>query len=107
MQTALTKVIEISPDFPEAYRLLAFVYLMTNTRLDEAVTLLQRALALSPGRHEFSYVLAQVYLRRQDYKAARATLEQIIANGPDRQMRALAQDMLETVALREKYQPKR
>ncbi len=107
MRTALTKVIEISPDFPESYRLLAFVYLMTDTRLDEAVTLLQRALALSPGRHEFSYVLAQVYLRRQDYKAARATLEQIIANGPDMQMRALAQDMLETVALREKYQPKR
>lgn len=107
MRNALTKVIEISPDFPESYRLLAFVYLMTNTRLDEAVTLLQRALALSPGRHEFSYVLAQVYLRRQDYKAARVTLEQIVAGGPDPQMRTLAQEMLETVALREKYQPKR
>ena len=107
MRDALTKAIEISPDFPEAYRLLAFVYLMTNTRLDEAVTLLQRALSLSPGRHEFSYVLAQVYLRLKDYKAARVTLEQIVAGGPDPQMRALARDMLETVALREKYQPKR
>lgn len=106
MRAALKRAMEIAPDFPESYRLLAFVNLITNTRLDESVALLERALTLSPGRHEFSYVLAQVHLQHRDYKAARLTLEQVIAGNPNPQMRALAEEMLETVALREKYQPK-
>ncbi|MEK6281379.1 MAG: tetratricopeptide repeat protein [Acidobacteriota bacterium] len=106
MRAALTQAMEIAPDFPESYRLLAFVHLITNTRLDEAVALLERALTLSPGRHEFSYVLARVQLRRKEYKTARAILEEVIASNPNQQMRALAQEMLVTVALREKYQPK-
>ena len=106
MRAALLRAIEIAPSFPESYRLLAFVNLITNTRLDDAVALLERALTLSPGRHEFSYVLAQVHLRRKDYKAARVTLEQVIAGNPNPQMRELAQELLEDVRLREKYQSK-
>lgn len=106
MRSALTRAMEIAPGFPESYRLLAFVNLITNTRLDDAVALLERALTLSPGRHEFSYVLAQVHLRRKDYSAARVILEQVIAGNPNSQMRALAVDMLETVRLSEKYQSK-
>jgi tetratricopeptide (TPR) repeat protein len=105
MRAALTRAMEIAPDFPEPYRLLAFVDLATNTRLDEAVALLERALALSPGRHEFSYVLAQVQFRRKDYKSARATLQQVIAGRPNPQLLVQAQEMLEVVDLREKYQP--
>jgi tetratricopeptide (TPR) repeat protein len=106
MRAALTTAIEIAPNFPESYRLLGFVNLATNSRLDEAATLLERALTLSPGRHEFSYILGQVQLRLKDYKAARATLEQVIANSTNPQLRAQAQEMLDLVALREKYQPK-
>ncbi len=50
--------------------------------------------------------LAQVHLRRKDYKLAHVVLEQVIAGNPNPQMRVLAQEMLETVRLREKYQPK-
>ncbi|MFN2510056.1 MAG: tetratricopeptide repeat protein [Pyrinomonadaceae bacterium] len=106
MRATLKRAMEIAPGFPEPYRLLAFVNLITNTRLDEAVTLLEHALTLSPGRHEFSYVLAQVHLRRKNYKAARVILEQVIAGNPNPQMRALSQEMLETVRLSEKYQMK-
>lgn len=102
MRVALTRAMELAPNFPEPYRLLAFVNLITNKRLDEAVTLLERALTLSPGRHEFSYVLAQVHLRRKDYKAARVVLEKVIASNPTSQMRALAEEMLETIKLSEK-----
>lgn len=106
MRHALARVIEIAPDFPEPYRLLAFVNLVTNTRLDEAVALLERALTLSPGRHEFSYVLAQVHLRRKDYNAARLILQQIVAGSPTQHMRTLVHELMETIALYEKYQPK-
>jgi cytochrome c-type biogenesis protein CcmH/NrfG len=84
---------------------LAFVNLATNTQLTESVALLERAIALSPGRLDFSYVLAQVQLRRKDYKAARLTLQQVIAGNPSPQMRVQAEVMLNRAALEEQDQP--
>lgn len=106
MRTALNKAIEVAPGFPEPYRLLAFLNLATNTQLTESVALLEKAIALSPGRLDFSYVLAQVQLRRRDYKAARLTLEQVIAGNPSPQMRVQAEVMLNKVVREEQNQPK-
>jgi Tfp pilus assembly protein PilF len=106
MRTALMKAIEIAPDFPESYRLLAFVHLATNTKLEEADALLGRALALSPGRHEFSFVLAQVQFRRKEYAAARTTLDQVIEGSPNPLLRAQAKEMLEIITITENYRPK-
>ncbi|HEX8651305.1 MAG TPA: tetratricopeptide repeat protein [Pyrinomonadaceae bacterium] len=97
MQIELRKAIELAPGFPESYHLLAFVQLALNERLDEAVALAQRALALSPGRYEFLNVLAQIYLRQEDYKSARLTLEPVIHTSADRQIREQAQAMLKLV----------
>jgi tetratricopeptide (TPR) repeat protein len=106
MRTALNKAIEVAPGFPEPYRLLAFVNLVTNTQLAESAALLEKAIALSPGRLDFSYVLAQVQLRRKDYKAARLTLEQVIAGNPNPQMRVQAEVMLNRAVREEQNQPK-
>jgi len=106
IRVALNKAIEVAPGFPEPYRLLAFVNLATDTQLTESVALLEKAIALSPGRLDFSYVLAQVQLRRKDYKAARLTLEQVIAGNPSPQMRGRAEVMLNTVVMEEQNQPK-
>lgn len=107
MRTALTKAIDVAPGFPESYRLLAFVNLVSNTRLEESVALLERALSLSPSRLDFSYVLAQVQLRRKNYKEARLTLEQVIAGSPNGNMRTAAEVMLNRAVLEEQNQPKR
>jgi Tfp pilus assembly protein PilF len=105
MRKALNKAIEVAPDFPEPYRLLAFVNLAANSQLAESVALLEKAIALSPGRLDFSYVLAQVQLRRKDYKAARLTLLQVIAGNPSPQMHAQAEAMLNRVATEEENRP--
>lgn len=104
MRTALNKAIEVAPGFPEPYRLLAFLNLATNTQLAESVALLEKAIALSPSRLDFSYVLAQVQLRRKDYKAARLTLEQVIAGNPNPQMRVQAEAMLKRALTEEQNQ---
>lgn len=106
MRASLKRAIELAPGFPESYRLLAFVHLATNTQLEEATALLERGLKLSPGRHEFAYVLAQVQLRRRDFKAARTTLEEIIAGSTNQHLREQARDMLEQVLTSENNQPK-
>jgi tetratricopeptide (TPR) repeat protein len=97
MQAELRRSIELEPGFPEPYHLLAFVHLAMNERLDEAVSLLKRALSLSPGRYEFVNVLAQVYLRQEDYESARRALEPLVRASADRQVREQAQSMLNVV----------
>jgi tetratricopeptide (TPR) repeat protein len=106
MRKALNKAIEVAPGFPEPYRLLAFVNLVTNTQITESVGLVEKAIALSPSRLDFSFVLAQVQLRRKDYKAAQLTLQQVIAGNPTPQMRVQAEVMLDRAVLEEQSHSK-
>lgn len=90
----LKKAIDLRPDFPESYNLLAFVNLVTETQLDESITLLHRVLATSPGRNDLLFTLAQVYMRKQDFKTARQILERLGQNNGDQQLRQQAQGLL-------------
>lgn len=96
MRAALGKAIELRPDFPESYRLLAFVNLVVGEQLDESIALLKRAIAFAPGREEYAYVLAQIYLRQDKFEEARRTVEPL-ARAADPQLRADAQSLLNTV----------
>lgn len=73
----LQKAIALRPDYPESYNLLAFVSLVSGENMPEAIESLKRVLTASPGRHDFSFTLAQLYARMGDYKTARQMLEQI------------------------------
>lgn len=82
MRNELKQAIELRPDYLESYSLLAFVNLVTGTELDETVGFLKKALATSPGRNDLVFMLAQVYLRKEDYKSARQLLEHVSSH-PD------------------------
>jgi Tfp pilus assembly protein PilF len=98
MRAALERAIALEPRFPEPYRLLAFVNLVTGERLDEAVELLGRGLALAPNRADMLFVLAQIHLRRGDATGARASLEQVAAGSANPRLRAMAEAMLKEMA---------
>ena len=87
MRAELKKAIELRPDYPESYSLLAFINLVSGSQLDESVELLKRALAVSPGRNDLVLMLAQVYMRKEDYKTARQLLEKLSGNTADAEMR--------------------
>jgi tetratricopeptide (TPR) repeat protein len=93
----LQKAIQLRPDYPESYSLFGFVSLVTGNHLDEAVTLLKRAIAASPGRNDLLFMLGQIYLRNADYKGARHLLEQVTKSNADDEVRRNAQAMLEQV----------
>jgi tetratricopeptide (TPR) repeat protein len=80
----LEKAIALRPDYPESYNLLAFVSLVTGENLDAAIASLKQALSVSPGRNDFSLTLAQLYLRKGEYKQAREMLEQLVKSGDDK-----------------------
>jgi tetratricopeptide (TPR) repeat protein len=94
MRTELRRAIELNPGFPESYRLLAFVNLVTGEQLDESIVLIKRGVALSPGNEEFLFVLAQLHMRKQDFVSARKVVEPLAANGSNPQIRADSQSLL-------------
>ncbi|MGH9839302.1 MAG: tetratricopeptide repeat protein, partial [Blastocatellia bacterium] len=98
MRASLEKARELAPEFAETYKQLAFIYLVLGENLDEAVGLLKQALALAPDREEFRYTLARVYLRRQNYAAARQTAEQIAGSGSKSVVCERARNLLDVIA---------
>jgi Tfp pilus assembly protein PilF len=94
IRAELEKAIELRPDFPDSYSLMAFVNLVTGTQLDETVELLKRALSLSPGRNDLLFTLAQVYMRKEDLKTARQLLEKLSGNSSDEDVRQRARMQL-------------
>lgn len=98
MRAELVRAIELKPDFPESYHLLAFVNLVTGEQLDESIVMIKRAVALSPGSEDFLFVLAQLYTRKQDIEGARAVLEPLAATGANPQIRTRARSMLASIS---------
>jgi len=82
----LQKAIALRPDYPESYNLLAYVSLVTGKDIDEAIDSLKRALSSSPGRHDFMFMLAQLYLHKDDFKTAREMLELVTKSNAEEQV---------------------
>lgn len=101
MREHLTKAIEMRPDFPESYSLLAFVNLVSGSNLDESVQMLKRAITISPGRNDLVFMLAQVYMRKEDYKSARDIFQKLSENNSYPELRRRAQTMLAQLVTRE------
>jgi tetratricopeptide (TPR) repeat protein len=96
MRAELKKAIELKPDFPESYSLLAFVNVVTGEYLDESIGLLRRGLTLSPGRLDMSLHLAQIYFRQQKFDLARETLEPL-RTAKDRRLQQQANFLLASI----------
>ncbi len=92
----LQRAIALRPDFPESYDLLAFVSMFSGKPIDvdEAIASMKRVLSASPGRARSSFMLAQLYLHKQDYKAARPLLEELAKSTANEGIQEGAQQML-------------
>jgi len=96
MRAELAKAIDLNPAFPESYSLLAFVNTVTGEDLDGTIKLLNKALALTPGRQDLSLMLAQVYLRQQKPDLAKQILEPL-RNTKDRNIKRQAESILASI----------
>ena len=103
----LQKAITLRPDFPESYNLLAYVSLVTGEGIDDSIASLKQVLSSSPGKHQFTYMLGQLYTRKGDYKAARELLEQVVKSNAEEHVRKHSESLLGIISnveeQREKY----
>lgn len=96
MRAELNKAIELNPNFPGSYSLLAFINTVTGEELDKSVELLKKALALSPGRQDLSLTLAQIHMRQQKFDLAKQVLEPLRA-AKDRRLKSQAESLLNSI----------
>jgi len=97
IRAELKKAIALRPDFPESYNLLAFINLVTNTDVDESINMLRQALLISPGRNDFTYMLGQLYMNKDDYRAARPLLEQVASSAAEARVREHSKRLIDTI----------
>lgn len=93
----LQKAIALRPDYLESYDLLAFVSVITGEGIDDSIASMKRVLTISPGRHDFMNMLAQLYMRKQDFKSARGLLEQVVKSNASEEERSHAQQLLDGI----------
>ena len=101
MRELLNKSIEIKPDFPESYRLLAFVNVVNNEKLDESLALLKKGLSYQAGNEQYQFLIAQIYMRQQKFSEARKLIESLIKNADEPSIRANAQNLLNAITQNE------
>lgn len=106
MREALGRARQLNPDFADTYKLLAFINLVLGEDLDEAVNLINRAIALAPHREDIVYTLAQIQMRRKDYAAARQIARALAGGAMKPGVRERANSMLENIARTEEWMAK-
>jgi Tfp pilus assembly protein PilF len=93
----LQKVISLRPDYPESYSLLGFMSIVTGDRVEESIKLLNRAVAVSPGRNDLLFTIAQLYMRKSDFKSAQQLLEQVTKSNAEDELRQHAKTLLDQI----------
>jgi tetratricopeptide (TPR) repeat protein len=106
MRAALEKAIALRPDFVESITLLAFVNLVTETRLDESIDMLVKARSRAKGKNDLMFMLAQLYMAKQDYKSAKELIGKINATNNQPETVTRAQSMLRQIAAMEEHEAK-
>src|ERR1041385_5524051 len=96
MRTELRRAIELNPDYPESYYLLAFVHIVASEQMDEAAELLNKAIKLSPGRQDLVMELGQLYLRLEKFELAIQTL-QPLRDSQDTSLQKQAEVLIQSI----------
>ncbi len=97
MRAELRKAIALKPDFPESYALLGFINVVRNEEVDETIELLKRVATMSRSNERVVFMLAQLYMRKQDFAEARRLLGPMTRNSPDPELRQQAQSLMEGI----------
>lgn len=97
MRAELRKAIELKPDYAESYSLLGFVNMVRGEEVDETIELLKRALTISRANQRIVFMLAQLYLRKENFAEARKLLQPIAKNGAAAELRQQAQSLLDRI----------
>ncbi len=94
MRESLKKAIALNPTFTESYELLAFVNLVNNEQLEEAVSYLRTALKYQPGNQRYALRIAEIYLRQDKFAETLAIAEKVARTGSEPEIKTQAENLV-------------
>lgn len=97
MREALKKSIALNPDFPQAYELYAFVSVVRNENIDEAIEYLNRALKIAPGNQQYQLRMAELLMWKEDFANARRIAQKIAKTASEPELKVYAENALERI----------
>ena len=97
MRASIKKSINLNPNFAESYNLYAFISMVRNDEIDEALTYLDKALQIAPGNQWYAMRSAELYMRKEDFTNARRVAQKVFQTAPDAAMRVYAQNTIKTI----------
>ena len=95
MQSQLEKVVQLDPEFADAYSLLAFVY-SSQEKEEQALKTMMKAVELNPRNPSYLFNLSQLCVLNRDFKDALSILQQL-AKSEDPAIASRAQDAIPSV----------
>jgi tetratricopeptide (TPR) repeat protein len=101
MMQDLRAVLNVYPDFAEAYAMLAMAR-VEGGGINSALESIRAAIALSPRNERYLVTLAQIYLADKKWDAAQALLERL-KSSPNPQISSAARTNLESLPTLKKY----
>ena len=105
-ERALTRSWQLEPTRSETARLLAFVYLVRGTRLEQATDLVESALDVTPHSPSLLFLYGQILARSGEYDRARDALHRVSDAATEPSLRDAATELLARMNASEKV-PKR
>ncbi len=97
MRRSLRKAISLNPAFSESYNLFAFVSVVRNEEIDEALAMIEKVLLLAPGNQFYILRMSELYLLKEDFEKSRELAKDIFENAADDKIRDFAQKTLEKI----------
>jgi len=98
----LCKAINLNPNFAESYNLFAFINVVRNEELDEAIEMIKKALAIAPGNQWYALRLAELYFRQEDFSAARGLAQKILQTASTDELKIYAENTVRNINSLEK-----
>ena len=97
MRQALKKSIALNPNYAESYALYAFVSIVQNEEIDEAIKYMSKALALAPGNQWYLMRVAELYRSKEDFANARKIAEKVAQTADEPTLRGYANNIIRSI----------
>ena len=97
MRASLKKAIALNPDFAQSYELYAFVSVVRNENIDEAIEYLNRALRIAPGNQQYQIRMAELLMWKEDFAVARRIAQKIAKTAGEPELKVYAENTLERI----------
>jgi tetratricopeptide (TPR) repeat protein len=94
MRESLKRAIEMNPNYAESYKLFAFISIVRNDEIEEAIKYLNKALEIAPGNQWYLIHLAELYMRKEDFESAVKIAIKVTRTAGDKELKLYAQNAL-------------